>query len=251
MIRLFLLAALAFAACSPDTTAQQPAEVVLPETNFYEITTPQGRMVVELFDDTPLHRDNFKKLVAEQFYDSTRFHRVIAGFMIQGGDPLSKDDNLYDDGTGGPGYEIDAEIGRHYHTRGALAAAREGDEVNPARRSSGSQFFLVHGQVADTTMLAEMRGYVRSALRDSAFDWPDEVRQTYLTRGGYPPLDGQYTVFGRLVEGFDVLDAIATMPTGRLLGQGSPIMDQPPTPVTMTVRPLENYTPPADTSAVR
>ncbi len=245
MNRLVLLAALALAACRPDASAQpQP----LPETNYYAINTPMGRMVVELFDDTPIHRDNFKRLAAEQFYDSTRFHRVIAGFMIQGGDPLSKDGNLYDDGTGGPGYELEAEIGRHYHVRGALAAAREGDEVNPQRRSSGSQFYIVHGLPVDSTALVGLREQLRQNLGDPTFDWPDSVQAQYLARGGFPPLDGQYTVFGRLVEGFAVLDSIATAPTGRMRGQPGPIMDQPPTPLWMTVRPLASYTPPADTA---
>ncbi len=235
MQRLFLFAALALAACT-GTSAQEPP---LPATNYYAIDTPQGRMVVRLFDDTPIHRDNFKKLVAQQFYDSTRFHRVIAGFMIQGGDPLSKDANLYDDGTGGPGYDLAPEIGRHYHVRGALAAAREGDDVNPQRRSSGSQFYLVQGIPLDSLTLGQMRDYLRQATGDAAYDWPDSVRARYLAEGGYPPLDGQYTVFGELVEGFDVLDSIATMPTGRVMGVGSPTMDQPPTPVPMTVRPVE------------
>lgn len=242
MSRLVLLAAVVLAGCRIDASAQQQP---LPETNFYAITTPMGRMVVELFDDTPIHRDNFKRLVAEQYYDSTRFHRVIAGFMIQGGDSLSRNADPYDDGTGGPGYDLEPEIGRHYHFRGALAAAREGDQVNPERRSSGSQFYLVHGVPVDSTTLGQMREYVRGATRDAAFDWPDSVKARYLTEGGYPPLDGQYTVFGRLVEGFSVLDSIATLPTGRMRGQPSPLQDQPPTPVWMVVRPLDRYTPPA------
>ncbi len=250
--RLLLVFMLAVAACDPGASAQEAAAPPLPETNYYAITTPAGRMVVRLFDDTPIHRDNFKKLVEEQFYDSTRFHRVMAGFMIQGGDPLSKNADPGDDGTGGPGYDLDAEIGKHYHVRGALAAAREGDNVNPQRRSSGSQFYIVQGVPLDTTMLAQMRVYVRQAGGNAAFDWPADVRARYLSEGGYPPLDEQYTVFGELVEGFEVLDAIANMETARMVGgPPGPMMDQPPVPVPMTVTPLENYSPPARTDTTR
>lgn len=225
--------------------AQQP----LPETNYYAIDTPMGRMVVRLFDETPLHRDNFKRLVQEQFYDSTRFHRIMAGFMIQGGDPLSKNADPYDDGQGDPGYTIQSEIlPDRYHTRGALAAARKGDMVNPERRSSGSQFYLVTGggQLPDSTLLLRMRDAVREATQNPSFTWPDSIAQRYRTEGGAPFLDGQYTIFGELVEGFAVLDSIASVETGRRRGEPSPLMDQPPTPISMTVRALEGYTPPAD-----
>jgi peptidyl-prolyl cis-trans isomerase B (cyclophilin B) len=243
-MRLLTLALLAFATigCQPDASAQDAVD--LPTTNFYAIDTPQGRIVVELFDSTPLHRDNFKRIVAEGVLDSTRFHRVIDGFMIQGGDPNSLNDNPFDDGQGGPGYDIEAELNQGYHFRGALAAAREGDQVNPERKSSGSQFYLVHGMELDSTVLGQMRERVRTSTNDATFDWDEETTARYLAEGGVPFLDAQYTVFGRTVEGFDVIDAIATMPTGRSRGERSMTADQPPTPVHMTVTPLPDYTPP-------
>ena len=124
------------------------ATAQLIETNYFEIETPRGRMVLRLYDETPGHRDNFKKLVAEQAYDSTLFHRVIGGFMIQGGDPTSRDADPMNDGGGGPGYTVPAEIRPElFHKRGALSAARQNDQVNPQRESSGSQFYVVVGRV--------------------------------------------------------------------------------------------------------
>ncbi len=217
----------------------------LPETNFYEIDTRFGRMVIRLYDETPAHRDNFKKLVAEGFYDGATFHRIIAGFMIQGGDPNSKDDDPYNDGQGGPGYTIPAEFNPNlYHKRGALAAARQGDQVNPERRSSGSQFYVVHGgNTIDEAMLAQIEERVREATNNPDFRFSDEARADYLAHGGAPFLDMQYTVFGEVVEGFDVLDRIATTPTARSSGQRvhPALGDQPLERVEMTVRPLEAY----------
>lgn len=181
----------------------------LPATNHYAIETGLGALVVELSDETPTHRDNFKKLVAEGFYDGTAFHRIIRGFMVQGGDPNSKDDDPANDGQGGPGYTLPAEIVPALtHEVGALAAARQGDAVNPERRSSGSQFYLVSGERARH-------------------------------------LDGDYTVFGRLVEGFDVLDKLQQVPTPRSTGRAAPpaLADRPLEPVVMTIRPLPDYAP--------
>ena len=202
-------------------------------------------MVIRLYDETPAHRDNFKKLVAEGFYDGATFHRIIAGFMIQGGDPNSKDDDPYNDGQGGPGYTIPAEFNPNlYHKRGALAAARQGDQVNPERRSSGSQFYVVHGgNTIDEAMLAQIEERVREATNNPDFRFSDEARADYLAHGGAPFLDMQYTVFGEVVEGFDVLDRIATTPTARSSGQRvhPALGDQPLERVEMTVRPLEAY----------
>ncbi len=232
----------------PRKTEAMPSETDtpnLPETNFYEIDTRFGRMVIRLYDETPAHRDNFKKLVAEGFYDGTTFHRVIAGFMIQGGDPNSKDDDPYNDGQGGPGYTIPAEFNpKRYHKRGALAAARQGDPVNPERRSSGSQFYLVHGgNPIDEAMLAQIEQQVRAASHIPDFRFSDEARADYLAHGGAPFLDLQYTVFGEVVDGFDVLDRIATTPTAKSSGRRvhPALADQPLERVEMTVRPLETY----------
>ena len=216
----------------------------LPATNFFEIRTPEGRMVVRLFDETPLHRDNFKRLAAAGFYDSTRFHRVIADFMIQGGDPNSRDANPFDDGTGGPGYTIPAEFNPAlFHRRGALAAAREGDFVNPERASSGSQFYLVQGTVFPDSVLNEIETRQRAEIPDEDFAFTEEQRRLYTTEGGYPPLDGLYTVFGEIVEGLDVLDRIARTPTPRAVRQRTrrEVFDRPFEDLWMIVRPLPDY----------
>lgn len=215
----------------------------LSDTDFFEIVTPMGTMVIELYDDTPGHRDNFKKLANERFFDGTTFHRVIGGFMIQGGDPNSKDDDPMNDGAGGPGYQIPAEIvpGR-YHKRGALASARTGDNMNPERESSGSQFYIVHGSIYPEESLDQLEGRLQQMIPDSTFEFSAEAKATYMEEGGAPMLDGMYTVFGELVEGYDVLDRITRVLTPNRAGQrGSPGGDRPMIPVTMEVRPLPNY----------
>jgi peptidyl-prolyl cis-trans isomerase B (cyclophilin B) len=205
-VSLALVVAVAGCAGTQPTTEPAP----LPATNYYEIATPAGAFVVRLSDETPVHRDNFKKLVAEGFYDGTTFHRVIRGFMIQGGDPNSRDDDPANDGQGGPGYTLPAEIvPGATHAVGALAAARKGDPVNPERRSSGSQFYIVTGR-ADH-------------------------------------LDGQYTIFGRVVEGLDVIAELERAETPRATGaRVSPALrDRPAEPAPMQVRPLPDYAEPA------
>lgn len=169
-----------------------------------EIQTEFGNMKVELFNSTPKHRDNFVKLIKEGFYDDLLFHRVMSGFMVQGGDPNSKDapsgSRL---GTGGPGYTIPAEIGE-YHFKGRLAAARQPDSVNPEQASSGSQFYIVHGRASSEAQLngqASMKGITYSE-QDIAI---------YSSTGGTPGLDNDYTVFGQVVEGLDVVDKIAAV----------------------------------------
>ena len=151
----------------------------LPDEPVFDIITSMGVIKVKLYADTPKHRENFAKLALEKYYDGTLFHRVIDGFMIQGGDPLTKDPaNKARFGTGGPDYTIPAEfVPQHNHKKGALAAARRGDAVNPYKESSGSQFYLVQ----------------------------DEV--------GCSQLDGEYTVFGETIEGLDVIDKIAAVAT--------------------------------------
>lgn len=223
-----------------------PSNSIIPETNFFEIIVPQGRIVVRLYDETPEHRDNFRRLAAESFYDGTTFHRVIDGFMIQGGDPNSRDADPTNDGRGGPGYTLPAEIVPDYfHKRGALAAAREGDIVNPERRSSGSQFYIVDGETFDPATLDLIQQQIRMTLGTN-FTFSEEMRDVYATSGGAPHLDGQYTVFGEVVEGFEVLDAIAATETPRKLNQRAAphAIDRPLTPVPMNVNPLPDYSAP-------
>ena len=170
-----------------------------------KLETQAGEIVLKLYDSTPKHRDNFIKLVEEGFYDSLLFHRVIPGFMIQGGDPNSKNATpgaLV--GSGGPGYELDAEI-KAPHVRGALAAARLGNAVNPRKRSSGSQFFIVQGQPQTEETLNQWEGRL-------GFKFSPEWRRQYIEKGGTPQLEGQYTVFGEVLKGMDVVDKIAAFP---------------------------------------
>lgn len=168
------------------------------------VSTSFGDMVVELYNETPQHRDNFVKLVRERFYDGTLFHRIIPNFMIQGGDPDSKGaaPNVQL-GNGGPGYTIPAEfVDGLYHKKGVLAAARLGDAVNPKKESSGSQFYLVQGQVFTEEKLWSL------GLR-SGKKYTEEQTKTYKTIGGTPHLDGLYTVFGEVVKGLEVIELIA------------------------------------------
>lgn len=174
---------------------------VLVETEF-------GNMLIQLSDATPLHRDNFIKLVESGYYDGLAFHRVIKSFMIQGGDPNSKGDGGQNLGSGGPGYTVPAEfVDSLYHLKGALAAARIGGPSNPEKRSSGSQFYIVQGRPADPA-------YLSSKEAQGNFNYPTSVKNEYQTIGGTPQLDGDYTVFGRVIEGLDVIDKIAGQQTG-------------------------------------
>jgi len=172
------------------------------------IETSHGDMVVRLYNETPVHRDNMVKLIKEGYYNNQIFHRVIRDFMIQGGDPHSveaaRGQRL---GTGGPGYTIPAEFNdRLFHKKGALAAARMGDNVNPQKESSGSQFYLVQGRVFTREMLQMMEKNRQASFSPQAIE-------AYTSIGGTPHLDGAYTVFGELVEGMEVLDTIALSPT--------------------------------------
>ena len=178
-----------------------------------EIKTPKGNMYVRLYDETPQHRDNFLKLVEEGYYNGTQFHRIIKSFMIQGGDPYSKNPATADmAGTGGPGYTIEAEINpAFFHKKGALAAARQGDGINPQKRSSGSQFYIVQGNAYNANQLESLEKRVQYAK--PGFAWTSEQKAEYANTGGTPHLDGDYTVFGEVVKGLDVLDAIAKTPT--------------------------------------
>ncbi len=180
------------------------------QSNEVLFETTEGNIRVMLYDDTPIHRDNFLKLVNEQFYDSLLFHRVIKSFMIQGGDPTSKTAEPGTTlGTGELDYTLEPEFRtpKHYHRRGALAMAREGDRVNPERRSSGCQFYIVWGKTYSTKNLEAIQQRVKEATNGAA-DITPEMFWTYRKVGGTPHLDGQYTVFGEVTEGLDVVERI-------------------------------------------
>lgn len=235
------------------------------ETNkqtICRIETSKGNITVKLYDETPLHRDNFVKLAHEGFYDGTLFHRVIKNFMIQGGDPESKGAPAGKMlGTGDTGYTIPAEFvyPQYFHKKGVLSAARQGDEVNPERRSSGCQFYIVTGQVYSQSQIVGMENQLNQMKLKNAFDalarqhmkdiykmrksndidvlqqlqeqliaeaqsqvageapfkfTPEQI-EAYTTVGGTPHLDNQYTVFGEVVEGMEVVDAIQQVKTNR------------------------------------
>ena len=171
------------------------------EEPVFDIVTTHGTMRVKLYNKTPKHRDNFAKLVSEKYYDGVRFHRVIEGFMIQTGDPFSRDTSKINAwGTGGPDYTVPAEfVNEYWHKKGAIAAARKGDLANPTKASSGSQFYIVH----------------------------DENACLHL--------DGQYSIFGEVIEGLDIIDKIATVATDRydrpyedvIIERITPVVEEP------------------------
>jgi len=178
------------------------------QTNIL-LQTTAGDIKVLLYDETPQHRDNFIKLVKDGYYDGVLFHRVIPQFMIQTGDPDSKnataDQHL---GVGGPNYKIPAEIHpQYFHKKGALAAARQGDAVNPKKESSGSQFYIVQGAPLTNGQLDALQ----SSGKHTTFT--PEQRQAYTTIGGTPHLDAAYTVFGEVTEGLEIVDQIASAST--------------------------------------
>jgi len=171
--------------------------------SYAEIKTEFGTMKVMLYESTPKHRDNFTELVQEGYYDSLLFHRVIPGFVVQGGDPDSKYARPGQQlGFGGPNEKIEPEIGAP-HLRGALAMAQDG---NPQRLSSGSQFYIVQGRPVDDAMLNAIE-------QQRNLKYNDAQRQLYKEIGGTPGLDGQYTVFGEIVDGLEVLDKISQQQT--------------------------------------
>ena len=174
MNKLFIIGLLI---CMLPVSCKKKDETEETKEDIIEMETPYGNMYIWLYKATPKHRDNFLKLSSEKFFDSTTFHRVIPGFMIQGGDPLSKDSDPNNDGTGGPGYTIDNEIQTDIkHERGAIAAARLSDSVNPTRASSGSQFYIC------------------------------------VSTSGTAHLNGAYTVFGYVMKGMEYADSIVNTP---------------------------------------
>jgi len=212
---LLMIATLLVAGCGQtsqksvtDPASEQTTTATAKYDGMYQfkITTKFGTMTGVLYNETPIHRDNFIKLVGEEFYDGLLFHRVISGFMIQGGDPASKgaaaDAEL---GDGGPGYTLKAEINPDFiHKKGALAAARTPDDVNPERESSGSQFYIVQGSPVTQESLDN------SAAQGKPYT--ETQMAIYKKLGGTPFLDRDYTVFGEIIDGFDVIDSIASVP---------------------------------------
>lgn len=243
------------------TTMANDTADVNKEDVTVKISTTMGDIRVRLYGDTPRHRDNFIKLAKEGFYDGVLFHRVINEFMVQTGDPESKNapkGKML--GSGDPGYTLEAEFvyPKHFHKRGALAAARQGDQVNPDRRSSGSQFYIVTGKAYGAAQMEQMEAQLQMAQQQGIFQrlvgenrakiqemqrngdqaglmklqdeliaiteaeaaenpatLTEEQRKAYSTEGGTPHLDGQYTVFGEVISGMDVVDAIQKVDTDR------------------------------------
>jgi cyclophilin family peptidyl-prolyl cis-trans isomerase len=184
--------------------------------------TTMGDIVIRLSDSTPLHRDNFLKLVKVGYYDSVLFHRVIKDFMIQGGDPDSKRAAAGKPlGNGGPGYTVPAEFRKTlFHKKGVIAAARSGDNINPTKASSGSQFYIVQGKVFTDAGLDSVETF-----RLNGRKIPAEQRAVYKTIGGTPHLDQGYTVYGEVVKGLDVVDKIATVQTSKAQDRDRPLQD--------------------------
>ncbi len=167
-------------------------------------------MEVVLFNETPEHKANFIKLIKKGYYDSLLFHRVISDFMIQTGDPQSRPSaTKVALGSGGPGYTLSAEINNQFiHRKGALAAARQPDNVNPDRRSNGSQFYIVQGRPYP-------KQYMNRFEDKRGLPYTSDQLSLYETVGGSPHIDGQYTIFGQVVKGLEIIDQIATSKTGR------------------------------------
>ena len=175
------------------------------------IETTYGNIKINLYDETPFHKENFLKLVSEKLYDDQIFHRVINNFMIQAGDPKSKNAKPGQPlGYGDLGYTIPAEFNKDlFHKKGALAAARQPDNVNPSKESSASQFYIVHGKVYSPKELDLME------QRGIHIKFTEEQRKIYTTVGGTPHLNYSYTVFGEVIEGIDIVDKIASVKTDK------------------------------------
>ncbi|HEU4633307.1 MAG TPA: peptidylprolyl isomerase [Flavisolibacter sp.] len=221
MYKLFvvLLLAATVASCNPQLANGLRVKDL---TKDVEMITDKGTLVIRLSDSTPLHRDNFIRLVKQHYYDSILFHRVIQHFMVQAGDPNSKHGEAGEPlGNGGPSYTIPAEIRASlFHKKGVIAAARLGDNVNPLKASSGSQFYLVQGKVFTDAGLDSLETF-----RLGGRKIPVAHREVYKTLGGTPHLDLNYTVFGEVISGISVIDSIAAVPTAHAQGSDRPIKD--------------------------
>ncbi len=207
MKKLLSLAVVALIICLASSCQKQTAE-----EKIVTIETSMGNIVVKLYNETPIHRDNFLKLVNEKFYDSLLFHRVINKFMIQGGDPNSRNP----EGTPpvDKGERIPAEFNKKlFHKKGALAAAREGDHVNPKRSSSPSQFYIVEGDIQTDESIEQSKQFIirtnRAIGNKKTHKFSSAQKEVYKTLGGSPHLDSQYTVFGEVLEGMDVVEKIS------------------------------------------
>ena len=190
------------------------------------ISTEFGDMIAILYDDTPIHRDNFIENIKNGMYDGTLFHRVIPGFMAQGGNPISKGAAAGQALSADTCPQLEAEIRRnHFHKKGALSSARIPDNVNPTKKSSACQFFIVQGYRHNDAQL--------DGMENENYTFPDVNRATYKVRGGSPFLDMQYTVFGEVIEGLEIIDMIHAMPTGQN------VKDRPNTDITFTITIIE------------
>jgi len=221
MKKLLILSSLIF--LSVISFSQQEVKIKKKDRRKdVELVTNYGNIVLRLNDSTPLHRDNFIRLVKTGYYDSVLFHRVINRFMIQSGDPESKHAEKGQPlGNGGPKYTIPAEFRvTLFHRKGVLAAARDGDDVNPEKASSGSQFYIVQGKKFTDAGLDSVETY-----RLKGRKIPDDQREVYKTIGGTPHLDQGYTVFGEVVSGLDVVDTIAAVPTSKEEDRDRPLED--------------------------
>lgn len=264
LVLLFAVASCSSKTATPidkNTKPKQNKTMTIDKRTEVEVKTSLGDIKIALYNETPKHRDNFIKLVNDGYYDGTLFHRVINEFMIQAGDGDSKNatpDKML--GGGGPGYTIDAEIvyPKFFHKRGVLAAARQADQVNPEKKSSGSQFYIVTGKAYSAQELEQMSNQLvmmgkqnifqklatthreeimaMQAKNDTAglntlqkqliaetetqiakepIGMSEAQKEAYSTVGGTPHLDGQYTVFGEIVSGMDVVAKIEKVETGR------------------------------------
>ncbi len=207
---------------------------------FYvvEIKTNMGDIVVKLYNETPLHRDNFVKLCKEKFYNGVLFHRVIDGFVIQAGDPESKRAKPGEElGEGSLPYKVPAEIlPQFYHRRGVLAAARESDNVNPERASSSTHFYIAVGKVQTDETLAKAADRIKKANKTDSFIYAPERAEYYKTKGGIPHLDTQYTIFGEVLKGMEIVDKISKSETDK---NDRPLQDV--AIISAKVRHIRNY----------
>lgn len=213
----FGITALVFFSCSVFRPKNS-----LPNETRIEMITSEGTVRFKLYNETPLHRDNFKKLVENKFYDGVKFHRVIKGFMAQAGDPNSKKDDFKGQlGQNSQGETIPAEINSNlFHKKGALSAARMGDNVNPEKKSSGSQFYIVQGQKLSLKQLTQMENRINQKQKnyqqtETNFHFSDTAKKVYQEIGGTPFLDNGYTVFGEITQGIEIIDKICSVKTAK------------------------------------